>query len=73
MGELQCPAVVAYDSATFREGDYEGLFAFGRGSKTFDPTKTGKVSDPCGTFVGVCMVYMMPVRLGASHLNIRIG
>ena len=32
----------AFDSATFKKDDFDGLRAFGRGGKRFDPTKTGK-------------------------------
>ena len=42
MAELQGPALVMFDSAVFREEDFDGLFAFGKGSKKFDPTRTGK-------------------------------
>ena len=42
MGELQGPALVAFDSATFHPEDFQGLFSFGQGSKKFDPTRTGK-------------------------------
>lgn len=42
MAELQGPALVAFDSATFKEEDFVGLFSFGQGSKKFDPTRTGK-------------------------------
>ena len=30
-----------YDSAVFREEDFDGLFSFGGGSKKYDPTSTG--------------------------------
>ena len=42
MAELQGPALVAFDSATFLPDDFEGLFSFGQGSKKYDPTRTGK-------------------------------
>ncbi len=42
MASLQGPALLAYDDAIFTPENFEGLFSFGRGSKSADPTKTGK-------------------------------
>lgn len=42
MSELQGPALLMYDSATFKDNDWKGLMAFGEGSKELDPTQTGK-------------------------------
>eukprot|EP00755_Sulcionema_specki_P000936 Sspe_Gene.3173::Locus_1042_Transcript_1_1_Confidence_1.000_Length_5840::g.3173::m.3173/K17592/SACS; sacsin len=41
MEELQGPALLMFDSATFKERDFEGVMNFGRGSKRYDPTSTG--------------------------------
>eukprot|EP00729_Bicosta_minor_P006829 gene6829-31479_t len=41
MAELQGPAFVSFDNAVFQPEDFVGLRSFGRGSKTYNPTKTG--------------------------------
>jgi len=40
--ELQGPSMLAFDDAVFQPEDYTGLMSFGKGSKKFDPTRTGK-------------------------------
>lgn len=42
MASLQGPALLSFNDSIFTERDFTGLFNFGRGSKKFDPTKTGK-------------------------------
>lgn len=42
MASLQGPALLSFNDSVFSERDFTGLFNFGRGSKRFDPTKTGK-------------------------------
>ena len=42
MGSLQGPALLAYDDSVFTSRNFDGLCAFGRGSKHADPTKTGR-------------------------------
>ena len=39
---LTGPALLAFNDAIFEHKDFIGLFSFGRGSKKYDPTSTGK-------------------------------
>ena len=42
VASLQGPALLQFDDAVFREENFDGLFAFGVGSKRGDPTQTGR-------------------------------
>ncbi|EGD75783.1 hypothetical protein PTSG_07901 [Salpingoeca rosetta] len=65
LDDLQGPALLAFDSAVFKADDFDGLRAFGRGGKRFDPTKTGKFG------LGFNSVYHLteaPLFVSGEHL-----